>query len=228
MGYRASSVPLRVEKARNGKETSNLIVSFPLQQIEQHFKETFKDIKKQFSVCSKLEAEGRSLEAKDIYRLLIVYIEGALDFYLHELSKYAFLKMFEGKWDKTTGYKLFKIDMQAVEIGLKNKESNYWLLEHVNDVFSFQTYEGSRKISMQLDLIGINFSNVFGKMSKVNKKASSKMLDDLFARRNQIVHQTDRKHSSAQKEDIDKNYVQDALNFIENFVEVIHMIAKTK
>lgn len=29
--------------------------------------------------------------------------------------------MFEGKWDKTTGYKLFKIDMQAVEIGLKNK-----------------------------------------------------------------------------------------------------------
>ena len=37
---------------------------------------------------------------------------------------------------------------------------------------------------MQLDLIGINFSNVFGKMSKVNKKASSKMLDDLFARRN--------------------------------------------
>jgi hypothetical protein len=49
-----------------------------------------------------------------------------------------------------------------------------------------------------------------------------------FARRNQIAHQTDRKHSSAQKEDIDKNYVQDALNFIENFVEVIHMIAKTK
>ena len=34
MGYRASSVPSRVEKARNGKETSNLIVSFPLQQIE--------------------------------------------------------------------------------------------------------------------------------------------------------------------------------------------------
>ena len=29
--------------------------------------------------------------------------------------------MFEGKWVKTTGYKLFKIDMQAVEIGLKNK-----------------------------------------------------------------------------------------------------------
>ena len=29
--------------------------------------------------------------------------------------------MFEGKWDKTTGYKLFKIDMQAVEIGLKKQ-----------------------------------------------------------------------------------------------------------
>ena len=48
MGYRASSVPSRVEKARNGKETSNLIVSFPLNKLNSISKKLLKISKSNF------------------------------------------------------------------------------------------------------------------------------------------------------------------------------------
>lgn len=53
-------------------------------------------------------------------------------------------------------------------------------------------------------------------------------LKALYARRNQIAHQADRKHSTAEKEDIDQKFVQEALDTVKRFVDAVHQCAVEK
>lgn len=101
MAERQVSLSPRKEGIRNKKEIKEIPVQFELDVIRQHFYDSLLDIKKQISIASELHSEGRIEEAEDIWRAQIVYVEGIIDFYLHELSKYAIVKMFSGKWGKT-------------------------------------------------------------------------------------------------------------------------------
>lgn len=59
-------------------------------------------------------------------------------------------------------------------------------------------------------------------------KYGYRRLKELFDRRNKIVHQNDRDHSSATQEDITKEFVEQYISDIETIVNAIQEIAEQK
>lgn len=61
-----------------------------------------------------------------------------------------------------------------------------------------------------------------------SKKYGTQVVKDLFQRRNDIAHQNDRSHSSAEQTDITKEFVEDYIGKIEKIVNAIQEIAVQK
>lgn len=232
MPERYSPLSARKEDVREKNEVADVAVQFELIQIKQHFLDSLQDIKAQFSVADQLQAVGKENEAKDVWRSQIVFLEGIFDFYVHELSKYALIKMFTGKWPKSANYSDFQIPMSTVEEGLKNPESTAWLFERLNRRFSTETYLHPEPLGKQLSLIGIKLDDIckqaFPKVKGKHYTKGQERLRNLFSRRNQIAHQADRKHENAEKEEITKEFVQESIDTIVHLVDAIHDKALSK
>lgn len=54
------------------------------------------------------------------------------------------------------------------------------------------------------------------------------VVKELFTRRDEIVHQNDRSHASAEQADITKEFVDDYIGKVESIVKAIHEIAEEK
>lgn len=142
------------------------------------------------------------------------------------MTKYSYYKMFTNEWEKTSQYKSFNVRMEIVEKGISSMDSKERFFENVNDAFTRVVFLSSESIKDQLNSIGIPFKDVMHSvfMEKTEEKSIKKaksFLKDLFDRRNVIVHQADRNHDSANRNDIDRSYV-------ENSIETIQKIANSK
>lgn len=86
----------------------------------------------------------------------------------------------------------------------------------------------------QLKLIGIDlekvieiaFNNCCDRDG--NQLDGKQVIKDLFARRNEIAHQSDRNHYNAEKNDITKEYVLDNIEYVKRIVLSIHNMAISK
>lgn len=232
MADRTISLSKRKESVRQKNEVASVAVQFELEQIKQHFYDSLEDINNQFSIADELCKVGENTSAKDVWRSQIVFLEGIFDFYIHELSKYALVRMFNGKWPKSKSYENFMIPMSTVEEGLRNPESTSWLFERLNTRFSSETYLAPDPLGKQLSLIGMNLNDIcisaFPKNKDQNYVSGQDRLKSLFNRRNQIAHQADRKHTNAEKDEIDKDFVQESIDVVTQFVEAVHREALDK
>ena len=85
----------------------------------------------------------------------------------------------------------------------------------------------------QLNTIGIGFKPAMSKAfpkdtAKLSMAYGKDVVQDLFRRRNEIVHQDDHSHASAEQADITKEFVNDCIGKIESIVNAIHGIAEEK
>ena len=83
----------------------------------------------------------------------------------------------------------------------------------------------------QLNLIGIPFNKVMEKAFPSENeqeaiKTGKETIAMLFQRRNEIAHQNDRSHASAEQTDITKEFVEDYISKIESIVNAIQVIAE--
>ncbi|WP_281714193.1 HEPN domain-containing protein [Allobaculum stercoricanis] len=230
MKSRKISLTPRKEDTR---EARPMLVRFDLSEILQHFTESIDEIKKQFDVADELLRAGNEIACKMVWRSQVVLAEGLLDFYIHEMSKYCLVKMFSGTWPKTDKYKSFQIPMEKVEMAIATLESNDWFFEYLNERFSRDVFLSSESVKDQLNLIGIPFKQVMtkafpSKNENEAMKVGKEVISNLFKRRNEIVHQNDRSHASAEQTDITKEYVEDYISKIESIVNAIQMTAKEK
>ena len=118
----------RVEDVRD-KQPVPSIVEFDLEQIKERFDNNIASIRKQFDIAESLKSKGDIEECETIWRSQVVFLESALDFYIHEVSKYGMLNIFSGDWEKTEKYNNYQVPMKYVEEGFKNPESKAWLLK---------------------------------------------------------------------------------------------------
>lgn len=102
----------RVEEQRNKKDVNIPIIEFDLNEIKSHFDDNIKNIEKNFEIVDKMASNNEVEKSKNILRSQIVFLESALDFYLHEISKYAMIKIFKDEWPKTDRYKNLKVEMR--------------------------------------------------------------------------------------------------------------------
>ncbi len=215
----------RVEGTRDKFHTK--VVRFELDQIMQHFTETMEIIKKQFAVADELVVAGRTPEGENIWRAQIVFLASALDFYMHELTKYGLCEIYDEKWEKTEKYKNLQISMEMIEVAVKSGEETDWLLEYFNEYYQTITMVSYDSVKEQLKLLGVELSTVAdrafyqkGETEKTRNRLKRR-LNELFARRNIIAHQTDRAHTDAQFKMITKEIVH---NFIEDIGKVVKAI----
>lgn len=205
-----------------------LIVKFQLDQIKQHFDSNILEIKAQFDVAESLVNENRKEDAENIWRYQVVFLESAFDFYLHEITKYGLANIFEGQWDKTPKYRNIKVDMELVEQVLHGNVDNEWFTIFVNDMYAKTTMVSFDSVKDQMNLIGVEIKKVahcaFYDLDSDEKTIDKmkKIVNGLYHRRNVIAHQSDRKHETAQKNEITKDMVEKFIVNITRIVNAIH------
>ncbi len=223
----------RVEDIRD-KQSVQVVVEFDLAQIKERFDQNLASISKQFDIAEVMRTEGKVEECETIWRSQVVFLESALDFYIHEVSKYGMLNIFSGNWGKTEKYNNYQVPLKYVEEGFKHPESKNWLLQYLNERFSTEVYLSSESMKNQLNLLGLFFETV---MEKAFPKPSTpvatyregkKVVKELFERRNQIAHQTDRKHNDAVPNTISKEYVEQCFADVKAIADSIQAIAIEK
>ena len=230
MSGRDLSLHPRVEDTRD-KKVIEPVIQFPLVEIRERFDKTILDIENQFDLAALLIEEEKVDSAKEIYRSQIVFLESALDFYIHEISKYGVISIFTKRWSKTEKYNNFKIPMSVFETGIRNPESTSWLAEYLNSRFSVEVYLSSESMKDQLNMLGLCFHSIMETAFPIPSnpdepyKEGKIIVKELFERRNQIAHQSDRKHATAERNDISKEYVQKCISDVKKLVEAIHNAA---
>lgn len=226
------SLSSRQENVRSQQQTRH-VVHFNLQEIKDRFDDSIRNIEKKFDIYDQLLESAKVDEGKDILRSQIVFLESTIDFFLHEMTKYSYYKMFSNEWDKTSQYKRFNVRMEIVEKGLSSGDSKEWFFEYVNDTFNRVVFLSSESMKDQLNSIGIPFKDVMHhvfteKNEETSVKKARKFIENLFNRRNVIAHQNDRNHDSALQNDIDRNYVKENIETIKKIAQEIYMIANSK
>ena len=139
--------------------------------------------------------------------------------------------MFSEAWPKTERYKSFQIPMEKVENAITASESNDWLFDYLNKRFSRDVFLSCESMRDQLNLIGIPFNKAMEKaFPRENEQEAIRIGKEtiamLFQRRNEIAHQNDRSHASAEQTDITKEFVEDYILKIETIVNAIQAIAE--
>lgn len=208
-------------------------VQFSLDEIKHHFSESIESVKAQYEVADSLAKENDLIGCKTVWRSQVVFAEGLLDFYIHEISKYCLFRMFTGHWEKSEKYASFMIPMRRVEEAISTVESKEWFFSYLNDRFSRDVFISKESMKDQLNLIGIGFSQTMVKAFPSEKEETSikngaQIVSELYERRNTIAHQNDRSHASAEQADITKEYVVDYIAKVETIVDAIQGIAEEK
>lgn len=208
-------------------------VHFELAEIKQHFDDSLAEIEKQGDTAETLLKNGQKEECHDIWRSQIVFLEGILDFFLHEISKYALYQMFEGNWAKSEKYFGLKVPMQQIENAYMDMSTKEWFFSFLNQDMSKQVFLAAESMNDQLNLIGIPFNDVMWKAfpkDTINDSAryGRQLVKEMFDRRNRIVHQNDRDHASANRNTITKETVDRYKEQIVCIVDAIYEIATGK
>ena len=172
---------------------------------------------------------------EDIYRSQIVFLESALDYFMHRLCIFAMRQMYEGDLDQSDAYRNLMIPVAQVVEALKHPEDQAWVGTAIIGYHSTKTYMSSKDIKGQLRMI-FNTKGVFDKVAckmyaredldrKPEEELSSR-LDEYFSRRNKIAHQADCNHETGEQYSIDRSYVETAIRDVDCFVQALQEIIK--
>ncbi len=220
-------------RAESTRPVQPRAVQFDLRQIKAHFDISLESIEKQYRVSDELIIHEQVDEGKNILRSQLVFVEGILDFYIHEVSKYALFQMFAGNWRHSERYNNFQVTMKQVEEAIQSSERKDWFFDYLNDRFCRDVFLGAETMKDQLNLIGIPFNDVMAiafPMTTVNESAKEgrRVVQSLFDRRNAIAHQLDRSHESAKQSDITKEYVEECVSNVKKIADAIYQVAVEK
>lgn len=221
----------RAEKVREPLVKS--AVQFELSEIKERFDESLNTIRNYFELAEYLISVDKYKESENIYRSQIVFLESILDFFMHEITKFGLYRIFIKEWESTEKFKNLEIPMSIVMDALTNTESTEYFFDYINSRYSSEVMQDWSVIRDQLNLIGISWSLVcqqcnHGKDEKDSITNAKIKLIELYKRRNEIAHQNDRRHTDAEQQGITRSYVEEKMEFIDNFVNAIYDIAKQK
>ncbi len=202
-------------------------IQFELDEIINHFSNNVHAIKIQFDLVEQLKSNNDP-QYKDILRSQVVFLESAFDYFMHEITKYGMMQIFQRIWAKTDKYNNFKLRLGDISDVLQNPEQENWFLDIVNDSYAEDTFMSSDAVTTQLNLIGVNWKNVANRAfyeqgSTVTPREKFKLvLDSLYKRRNRIAHQADCSHKTGLRMNIERETVKSYIRDVEKIVNSIH------
>lgn len=197
----------RKEDSRKKRSVRLIVKIF---DVRTHFNENIKDVEAKFELAKK-ETKCDLHSAEEIWRSQVVFLESSLDFYIHEVVKYGFLKIFNGDWEETAQSRNFRLRFPL-------------LMEIYKDAGT-----AAQSLSNEIDEINrencfLSFDNMQSNLKMIGLKVDGKykpFINELYGRRNKIAHQSDRIPGSAEKCVIKE---ADVKNYIKKVKEIVSSI----
>lgn len=214
--------------------TENTRTILPLNKISQtkseqtiidEFNKNINSIKERLELYRKLAKDNVLIATDDMFRLEIVMLISAVDYYIHEIVKEGIIQIFNNEREETKGYNSFVISLQCVKKALKNPESVDWLKEEIsfrNKIVSFQKFD---KIKNAIAIITNNSKNIFRNIAKKMNKDNEgleKELNKIIDRRNNIAHQCDIQSGAKKRTSINYGEVKKNVLLLDKFVNYLH------
>lgn len=199
-------------------------LSFSHEEIRTHFKENIKHIEDSLKVL-----DNNDLKKEDVANILrsqIMFLDSALDFYMHEITKYGMKKMFDGQWERNDKYLDFKINLDALHTISELNEREFFN-DIINKSIAADTFMEFNSIKKQINMIGLDINVISravfyekgDKTSPINKLKD--FLNTLYYRRNRIAHQSDRDPATGKRGEIDKEFVKGNIDTVVKIVSAI-------
>ena len=201
--------PRRVEQRKKK-------IKFPYKNVKKHFDENLSDIEEKFVLADK-EKSTNLKTAQEIWRSQVVFLDSALDFYIHEVAKLGIIRIFNGDWEETIKYKTMKVSMDfALKLAESDENADALLgeIDEINQKNCFTNFENIQKI---MQIVGLSVN-----------KSKGKGINELYKRRNQIAHQSDRVPNNPKKQDISEQTVRYYIKIVKSLVDHIDSKVKAK
>lgn len=216
------------------KRPAQTAIHFSLAEVMQHFRQNLDALQAQHAIAEEMLRTGNRGESDFIRRTQILYLTSALDYYMHELTTYGMVAMYNKHWPRTADYEKIKLPIAAIDEGINTSGSADWLVAYINDAFGRETMISYPRIKDQADLLGIDIRQcMIEAFPQADKKSravgvGSEIIGEISARRNRIAHQTDRDPDNARQASISGKYVTQSITHIERLVCALHTAAERK
>lgn len=218
-----------------GVRNSNVfnIPNRDFEEINRHFTESIAEIRNQFNMAIALK-DSNPDAFQSILRSQIVFLSSAFDFYMHELTIYGIVNIFNGYWSNTDKYNNINVPMKVFEKSLKNPEQIDSFKNFINNLYNQQSLTSEEAFKNQCNIIGISqckiadeaFYEIGSNIKTIDSLKNA--IKDLYKRRNLIAHQFDRSFLSGNKFEINQDIVETYINNIERIVKAIIKIVNDK
>jgi len=166
------------------------------------------------------------LDISDLLRAQVVLAVGALDHYVHTLTRMGVLEVYNGLRPRTAAFSRTKVTLDGVLTALNNPTSDGWLESEIKREHGWQTFQSAEKIAEAVRL----FSDVplwesVADDLKVNAEDLKQQLRLTVDRRNKIAHEADMDPSfPGTKWPIDAALACAAIDFVEQLGEAIQRV----
>lgn len=202
------------------KRVEQNAIKFSLEEIKDHYENNMNFIEQKFSLYKRLMHDHQNEEADEVLRFQIVLLSSLLDFFNHEIIKYCYYEMEVGEYQKSTSFNKEEVTFGFMNKYLQSENREQLFLNKLDKKFSRETFMSSQSICDFIKKVGLNINDISKVIYSDEKnpaqatKKFKKKMEELFKRRNQIAHQTDRLSTNAQRECITIEYVLDFKQFI--------------
>lgn len=191
------------------------------------FKESIESIKSLHALHKHLCSLLPAIDLSEILRAEIVLIVSAFDCFIHDIVRKGVMDIFNASRDENPKYDNLCIPISTVKQMLladNDSDRNELLEISVKKILSKDSYQSPSSIECALQLISIKkiWSSIKDEMH-MSSEDITKKLGIIINRRNKIAHESDVKnHIDTTKNEIEREDIDDIINFISTLVECIN------
>lgn len=205
-----------------------------MQRAIEKFRQNIESVRELDSIFGLITSNYPLLEeqAQEILRAEIVLSVSALDCFIHDLIKQGMVETYEGNRIASNQLSTYQIPFKFLKL-IENSEQLDDKLAYLENAIkennSKDSYQSPKSIEYALQLINITsvWKNV---ASLMNLKAEDIKgeLSLIIDRRNKIAHEADYDALTGSKYPIDRQNINDVIQFIESLCESIYKIAQNE
>ncbi len=171
-------------------------------------------------------------QAGDILRAEIVLSVSALDCFIHDLIKQGMVETYQGSRIPSKQFNAYQIPFKFLKLieNTDNTDEKLSYLENaISEINSKDSYQAPKGVEYALQFINIKsiWQNLAGLMNSRADDIKNE-LSLIVDRRNKIAHEADYDVLTGGKTPIDRQNINDVIQFIENLCESIYQIAQNQ
>lgn len=205
-----------------------------MQRAIEKFRQNIESVRELDSIFGLITSNYPLLEdqSREILRAEIVLSVSALDCFIHDLIKQGMVETYQGDRIASNQLSTYQIPFKFLKL-IENSEQLDDKLAYLENAIkennSKDSYQSPKSIEYALQLI--NISSVWKNLaSPMNLKAEDIKgeLSLIIDRRNKIAHEADYDVLTGSKYPIDRQNINDVIQFIESLCESIYKIAQNE